>query len=70
MKVRAKHWLKYDGVWHKGGETFEIPTTDAKELEGMIEIAETPVLEPELKVEAEETAEAPKKRGRKPKTGE
>lgn len=24
MKVRAKHWLNYNGVWHKGGEEFEV----------------------------------------------
>ena len=64
MKVKAKHWLKHNGVWYKGGDTFEIPTTDAKELEGMVELDETPVFEP---VVEEKPVEQPKRRGRKAK---
>ena len=62
MKVKAKHWLKHNGIWYRGGDVFEIPTTDAKELEGMVEIAETPVGET-----AEPAVEAPKKRGGRPR---
>lgn len=57
MRVKAKHNINLSGVWHKGGEVFEISTTDAEALGDMIEIAETPVAEvPE--------AEAPKRRTR------
>lgn len=28
MKVVAKHWLNYNGVWHKGGEEFEVENFD------------------------------------------
>lgn len=60
MKVKAKHWLNYNGIWHMGGEEFEIPTTDADVLGDMVEIAETPVqIEPEASAE-----EQPKRRGR------
>lgn len=24
MKVTAKCWLNYNGVWHKGGESFDV----------------------------------------------
>ena len=62
MKVRAKHNIKFNGVWHKGGEVFEISTVDAETLNGMIDIAETPVHE-------EAAPEQPqKKRGRPKKT--
>lgn len=66
MKVKAKHWLKYDGVWHPGGEIFEIAATDEKMLNGMIELAEEPIW-PEEK--PAEEIEKPK-RGRKKKTEE
>lgn len=66
MKVKAKHWLKYGNIWYKGGDTFEIPTTDAKELGDMVELAETPVSVPEPEVE-ETPVEQPKRRGRKAK---
>ena len=71
MRVRAKHWLKYDGIWHQGGDEFEIPAEDAKELEGMIEIADATVSVSEPEDKAEEKAEQPqKKRGRKSKADE
>ena len=64
MKVKAKHWLKYNGIWYRGGDEFEIPTTDAEALGGMVEIAETPVhVEP-----AEPEEEQPKRRGRPKKS--
>ena len=67
MKVRAKHFLKYNGMWYRGGETFEISTTEATELEDMIEVAETPVSEKEPEKPA---AEQPKRRPRKAKAAE
>lgn len=45
MRVKAKHNINLSGVWHMGGEVFEISTTDAEALGDMIEIAETPVSE-------------------------
>ena len=62
MKVKAKHWLKHNGVWYRGGDVFEIPTTDADELKGMVDIAETPIEDA-----AEPAVEAPKKRGGRPR---
>lgn len=63
MRVKARHNINLSGVWHRGGDVFEISTTDAEVLGDMIEIAETPVAEvPE--------AEAPKKRTRAKKTEE
>ena len=65
MKVKAKHWLKYNGTWYQGGDEFEISAADAGDLEEMVEIAETPVhTEPAAESEAQ-----PKRRGRR-KTAE
>lgn len=65
MRVKAKNWLKYDGQWRKTGEVFEISTADADELDGMIEAAETPLIN--SNTEAAET-EQPKRRGRPKQT--
>jgi len=78
VKVRAKHWLKYDGVWYMGGAKFEVSTAEADRLKRDVEIAETPVLtaEPEKPAEAPaeepvtEVAEPQKRRGRPKKTAE
>lgn len=61
MKVKAKHWLNFDGVWHRAGETFEISTADAGRISEHIETAETPVTD-------EVETEMPKKRGRPKRT--
>ena len=29
MKVIARHWLNYNGVWHKAGEEFEVDDFEA-----------------------------------------
>ena len=63
MKVRANHWLKHGGTWHKGGDVFDINPAEAAELRGMIEIAEAPV----LTTEPEAPQEQPKRRGRRTK---
>lgn len=63
MKAKAKHWIKYNGVWHGAGEAFEIDSADAEEMKRMCEVtedAEQPVTEPE----------EPVRRGRKRKTEE
>lgn len=41
--------MKHNGVWHRGGEEFEVSTTEADALKDMVEIAETPVLPEEPK---------------------
>ena len=63
MKVKAKHWVKYHGQWHKAGEVFTVDEADAQD---MAAFAETVSDEPE---EQDETAERPEpaKRGRKRK---
>lgn len=36
MKAIAKHWLNYNGVWHAGGEEFEVENfEDVKEYADM-----------------------------------
>lgn len=63
MKVKAKHWLNHDGVWHSAGEIFEISTADAEALMDSVQIFETPV----TTVEVDET-DVPKRRGRPKRT--
>lgn len=73
MRVRAKHWLNHNGTWYRGGEVFEIPTTEAEMLKEHIEIAETPLFfaaEEESENRTAVESEAPKKRGRPKKTAE
>ncbi len=66
MRVRAKHNINLNGAYYRGGDVFEISTTDAQLLNSMIEIMETPVrYEPE-----EPVKEAQKPRGRRKKTEE
>ena len=62
MKVRARHWLKYDGTWYRGGDVFEVATTDTNSLNGMVDIAEN-AISPETETEKP-------KRGRPKKTTE
>lgn len=58
MKVMAKHWLNYNGVWHKGGDVFEVEDFEqVKEFaEPAGEVFESEVFPPE-----------PKRRGRQKK---
>lgn len=69
MKVRAKHWINYNGVWHKGGDKFDIE--DSEILDGVEFIEAEQDEQAEKPVEAEFTSEifppeeeTPKKRGR------
>lgn len=64
MKCKAKHWVKYNGAWHRAGEEFRISPLDADEMKihgDLTEEAED--AEPEDETEAQE----PAKRGRKRK---
>lgn len=68
VKVRAKSWLNHNGVWHSGGEIFEI---DEKETEAMSEHVEvlgtfvSDVFPPE---QEQEEKPVQKKRGRPKKS--
>lgn len=54
MLVKARHGVKYDGVWYKAGAEFEISLTDADRMTDMV----TPVEEP---LHAEPIAEEPQR---------
>ena len=62
MKVKAKHWLNYNGVWHKGGDEFEIPDEDFKEISEYVKVGEY--------VSAIFPPEEPKKRVGRPRNKE
>lgn len=69
MKVVAKHWVNYNGSWYKGGDEFEVDDFESiKEHADKKAPAEyvSDVFPPDEDV----VAEAPKRRGRKPKTEE
>ena len=60
MKVRAKCWINYNGVWHKGGEEFEV--ADIEEVKDyVIPLFDTPQVR---------LTDAAPKRGRPRKTGD
>ena len=60
MKVKAKHWLNYNGVWHKGGETFEVDNVD--EVKDYV-VADSEYVS-EIFPPDKDEAEQPKRRGR------
>lgn len=62
MKVKAKHWVWYNG-WHEYGDIFEIAGTDADAMADMVEIVETPISQPADGEQPEQP-----KRGRTKKT--
>lgn len=68
MKVRAKNWICHNGTWHKSGEEFEVSRTDMEQMNGSVEIAETPLTwnEPE----EEKAPESPARRGGRRKKAE
>ena len=43
MRVRAKHWLNFNGTWHRCGEVFDLPAAEAEKLRGSVDWLETPV---------------------------
>ena len=65
MKVKAKHWVKYNGEWHGTGETFSIDEADAEEMKQFADIVDD---EPADTQESEHAE--PVRRGRKRKTEE
>lgn len=40
MLVKAKHGVKYDGIWYKAGEEFEVSLTDADRMADMVDALE------------------------------
>lgn len=57
MKVIARHWLNYNGVWHKAGEEFEV--NDIEEVKEYVD----PIIDFQVPLTKE-----PAKRGRPKKT--
>lgn len=45
MIVKAKHWIKHDGVWHPTDSVFEISATDMTAMVGHVDVVETPIRE-------------------------
>ena len=60
MKVRARHWLNYNGTWHRAGDEFEVD-----DIEEVKEYVDPLVDFPVVHVPAEKP-----KRGRPKKTGD
>lgn len=66
MKVTAKCWLNYNGVWYKGGDTFE--ADDFDEIKEHVEKVEETVEETQYVSEIFPPNEQPKRRGRSKKS--
>ena len=69
MKLKAKHWIKYQGEWHKAGDVFRINEGDVEEMKAYGEV----IVEAEDKTEEapdeapEDAQEEPVRRGRRRK---
>ena len=59
MKAKAKHWVNYNGVWHRMGEVFDIEDKDAEEMKRYAEVSDG---KPDV---TEAPEEEPAKRARK-----
>lgn len=64
MKVTAKCWLNYNGVWHKGGESFDVDNIE--EIKDYVTVNSEYVSE--IFPSDEPVVEPPKRRGRPKKT--
>ena len=43
MKVRARHWLNYNGTWYKGGDEFDVD--DIEEVKAYVDpLVDMPVV--------------------------
>lgn len=40
MRVKAKCWLNYNGVWHMGGEVFEVDDKDMESVKDYVSCCE------------------------------
>lgn len=65
MLVRAKHSVKYDGVWYRPGAEFEISMTDADRMDRVVDIVEAPLHTENSDRIAENEAPVVRGRGRK-----
>lgn len=68
LKVRANHWINYNGSWHPGGEIFEIEDKDkdaVSEYVTVIGAFVSDIFPPEA---SEPEEPKPKRRGRPKKT--
>ena len=68
MKVRAKHWVKYDGSWYRPGQEFDISITEVDQMSADVDVAE-PLdrdAEPDT-AEVPALEEKPSRRGGRPK---
>lgn len=72
MKLKAKHWVNYQGTWYKAGDVFKIFDGEAEEMKNFGEIIEED--EPKQAEDEPEPEEAgqeePVRRGRKRKLEE
>lgn len=66
MKVIAKHWINYNGVWHRHGEIFDVEDFDT--VRGHVEKVDEAKEEATYVSEIFPPEEQPKRRGRPKKT--
>lgn len=66
MKVKARHWVNYKGVWHGKDEVFSISPADAESMGQYADVIDD---EP-AKADEAEFAPEPARRGRKRRTEE
>ena len=43
MKVKAKHWICYNGTFKAPGEEFTIKSNDLDEMKDSVTVVETPI---------------------------
>lgn len=68
MKVKAKHWVNYNGTWHQAGEVFAIDDADAAEMQQYAEVADEQTVAVSANDTVAPTAEPVRRtRARKPK---
>lgn len=65
MKAKAKHWVKYGGVWHGKDEAFDIDPAHAEEMRKYAQVYDEAPAEREPQTEPEQP-----RRGRKRKAEE
>ena len=68
ISVRAKHWLNYNGTWHKGGDIFEINPDDKDAVAEYVTVIGEFVSDVFPPEKPKEEKPAPKKRGRPKKS--
>ena len=69
MRAKAKQWVKYNNIWYKVGDIFDIKPEDEAMLKPFAEIEKEEVHVVEVESDPVPNVE-PAKRGRKRKTNE